>query len=1218
MKKYIWLTVPLLFLTVFLQAQTDTIAHRIVLIGDGGELTAEGKHPVVDAVRRTIPMDARTTILYLGDNIYGLGLPDDQYSEYQKFKAVLDTQLSIVEGTKAKVYMIPGNHDWENGGPGGFDAILREQLYVDLLGKDNVSFFPKDGCPGPVEVNLGNDVTIVLFDSQWWLHPGDKPEIESDCPYKTKEEVATQIEEIVSRNSRKLIILASHHPFRSNGPHGGYFPIKKHIFPLTDIQRNLYIPLPIIGSIYPIARSVFGTPQDVKHPTYQNMVDLVTNSLRATPNVVFVAGHEHSLQWIQDSSYNYIISGSACKTSRVAKGKRSPYVVQETGFAVLEVSINKIASIKFYTVTDSTRLGHAGTLLDFSKIPEEKADSTIRVVDVFAKYKDTITISASEKYPEVEGMKRFVMGQNYRPEWSRPVNMKVFNLTKERGGFTIISLGGGKQTRSLHIRDKNGKDWVLRSVDKNPTQAVPEVFRGTLAQDVVQEFNSAAHPYGALVIPGLAKAIDVVVPHPQLFFVPDDPKFGFYRPLFANTVCMLEEKDPSEDASDTRSTAKVFNKLLEENDHRADQAAVLRARLLDILVADFDRHFDQWRWATVDTGKGRLYFPIPKDRDQAFFYSNSALLKAASRNLLPFLKGFRHDIPDIEWLGYSAKDFDRLFLTDLDKSEWEKAVTAFQESLTDTIISSAVRRLPKEVFPINGPEMIDKLISRRNLLSRDGLKYYQFLSRKVNILGSNQKEYFKVSNADGGLQVRVYARQKGNDTSFIMYDRIFRSAETYEIRLYGLNDDDLFEIDETASSKIKVRIIGGKGNDTFNIRGPVQTLLYDMNVEGNHIKNTGSRTKNRFSKLPPVNYYSILGFKYNKTRFPHFEFGFNSDDGFYLVGGVSRRTHGFRNEPYATDQGLFFTYSPQRGTYRFQYDGEFNHVTRDMDIVLRAEAQQPGLFNFFGLGNTTKVPSSPSYDYFRSRYRTIELEAMMRRRFFDKLFISAGPYFYQYYNKFDDNASRILGKPMLVGLDSSDIYSRKNFLGGKLAIKIDNRNNAIFPTRGITWNNIFVAARGITGQSRNITKVLSDMTVYASLSDPAKVIAVLGLGGGHIFSKDFEFFQAMSLGVGNNNLHAFRKNRFLGKSLAYGTLELRLKLFEIKSYLFPGPFGLKGFYDIGRVWMDGESSRKWHSGYGGGIYFIPFNLFVVSFTAGFTSNEKLLNFNLGSRINVTF
>ena len=109
----------------------------------------------------------------------------------------------------------------------------------------------------------------------------------------------------------------------------------------------------------------------------------------------------------------------------------------------------------------------------------------------------------------------------------------------------------------------------------------------------------------------------------------------------------------------------------------------------------------------------------------------------------------------------------------------------------------------------------------------------------------------------------------------------------------------------------------------------------------------------------------------------------------------------------------------------------------------------------------------------------------------------------------------------------------------------------------------------------------------------------------------------MSIGVGNN-IHGFRKNRYLGQSSAYGSLELRMKLFELRSYLLPGPIGLTGFYDIGRVWYRGESSKIWHSAYGGGVYFIPFNLFVVSASIGFAAQEKLFNLTLGTKINFTF
>src|SRR5258708_28322289 len=394
------------FVCASLQAQKDTIEARIILIGDAGELT-NGHHPVVDAVKQTIPLDAKTTILFLGDNLYKTGLPDEQYSSYKASNAVLDSQLSIADGIPEKVYMIPGNHDWLNGGRAGWEAIMREQIYVDQLGKPNVEFYPKDGCPGPVEISLNKDVSIVLFDSQWWIHPYDKPEIESDCPYKTKEEVLTRLDDMISGDSKKLVILACHHTFKSNGAHGGFFTWKQHVFPFTDIIPSLYIPLPGIGSIYPISRSVFGSPQDLKHPFYAEMISAVEKVAKKYHNLIFVAGHEHCLQLTQDSSYSYIISGGGSKHNRVSKSKKTPFATTLNGFSVLEISNNKNVRVSFYTVSDSIRMAYTSVILNFSKIPEPAADSSKLKVEAAktAKFKDTITIHGRDKYGNNSGLK---------------------------------------------------------------------------------------------------------------------------------------------------------------------------------------------------------------------------------------------------------------------------------------------------------------------------------------------------------------------------------------------------------------------------------------------------------------------------------------------------------------------------------------------------------------------------------------------------------------------------------------------------------------------------------------------------------------------------------------------------------------------------------------------------------------------------------------------
>jgi hypothetical protein len=125
------------------------------------------------------------------------------------------------------------------------------------------------------------------------------------------------------------------------------------------------------------------------------------------------------------------------------------------------------------------------------------------------------------------------------------------------------------------------------------------------------------------------------------------------------------------------------------------------------------------------------------------------------------------------------------------------------------------------------------------------------------------------------------------------------------------------------------------------------------------------------------------------------------------------------------------------------------------------------------------------------------------------------------------------------------------------------------------------------------------------------------LGGGRIYSKNFEYFQAMSFGA-YNSLYSFRKNRYAGRGSMYGSFEVRYKLLDVDSYILPGVFGITGFIDGGRIYQKGSQGKFWHAGVGGGFYYIPFNLFVITATAGFSRGESLLNFSLGTRINLTF
>jgi outer membrane protein assembly factor BamA len=104
---------------------------------------------------------------------------------------------------------------------------------------------------------------------------------------------------------------------------------------------------------------------------------------------------------------------------------------------------------------------------------------------------------------------------------------------------------------------------------------------------------------------------------------------------------------------------------------------------------------------------------------------------------------------------------------------------------------------------------------------------------------------------------------------------------------------------------------------------------------------------------------------------------------------------------------------------------------------------------------------------------------------------------------------------------------------------------------------------------------------------------------------NYELQQAMYLS-GTDNLRGYRKQRFAGKSMLFNNTELRVRLFDFNTYLFPGSFGIFVFNDVGRVWVENENSNDWHVGNGGGIWIAPIKRFVVTAAIGRSKEENLL------------
>ncbi|MBL6449764.1 metallophosphoesterase [Fulvivirga sp. 29W222] len=1211
---------------------TDTLSYSVFLIGDAGKITP-GQQKIFEVLKQQLALVGENSgLIFLGDNLYPKGMPPAYSTDRAASEDAIDKQLSLTTDYKGKYYFVPGNHDWAQGRSYGWDYVQNQENYIEgKSGGENV-FLPDNGCPGPVAVSLSEEVELIIVDTQWFLHGWDKPnELQGDCPVANPIEVMQLMDDIIKKNPEKKIIVATHHPMYSYGNHGGFNTVKDHFFPLTELASPLYIPMPVVGSIYPFFRKVFGNIQDISHPKYKAMRNSMVNIFENYPNLIHVSGHEHALQYINKDSIHYIVSGSGCKTEYVRTKGYAEYTESVNGFARLDFYKNGEVRVEFWKPSKesaSGKLSFEKTLFKKSFQPKLTSEEFVQKFDL----KDSVVFaSASNQYGVKKGLGEKLMGANYRAEWRQKIEVPVFDIGGEHGGLKIVQRGGGMQTKSLRLEASNGKQYVLRSVEKYPENAVPAFLRETFAVDLVQDQISAAHPYGAFVIPPLAEAVGIYHTNPKLVYIPDDPRFGDYQSTFANTLALYEER-PDDDWSDASffgnsekivSTSKVLDKLVDDNDNEVDQQFVLKSRLFDLVIGDWDRHDDQWRWAKFEKKgeKGDLYRPIPRDRDQVFFVNEGLLPGLVSRRwALPKLEGFDYDVRWPSGFMFNARYFDRSFLTGLSKEDWEAAAEAIQNDLTDAEIEAAIRQWPDSIYALHGKEVVAKIKARRDKLKGYALEHYLFLAREVDVVGSDKHEYFHVKRlANGDVHVEVLKMKKDGEKKKKIYSRLFKLGETEEVRLYGLGGEDEFLIEGDSKGSIKVRVIGGEDEDIMKDQSHVaglgrRNIFYDTRT-GNDIE-LNAESKKRLSSNPKVHYYNRKEFKYD-VLMPLVTGNLNPDDGLFVGGGFMYTTHGFRKEPYKSKHTLLASYALKTSSYDFRYSGDFIDAVSDWNLSVKLSVKQPNYVNnFFGLGNesefnqdideTTNVGRSISY--YRLRFQEMSSDIGLYKRIGGFATFSVSHKFQAIEIEDIEGDDRfITDYSNATGEIDFDIY--KSYTGGAINLTFDKRNSSLITTSGVFWSNEASVLTGISHAQKTFSSLSSSLAFYYTLKLPSSFTMATRFGVGTNLG-DYEFYQAQVLD-GKSELRGYRKTRFYGDSKLFNNFEVRWNLLSFRTYIFPASMGILAFNDIGRVWLDGEDSNLWHHGYGGGLWIAPFNTAVVSAEVGHSVEETLFYIRLG-------
>ncbi len=321
-------------LAVVSPVSDERVEFRLLLVGDIGSdviLRPEG-WPLLDRLNQELQSGGHSVVVFLGDNVYPAGVPVDvETSEARTAERTMRAVLAAASPARDVIF-VPGNHDWNDSRPGGHDRILAQDALIRrLAGTDSPArLMPSDGCQGPISLDLASVARLVVIDTEWLLtvdDPQRKPVgTETGCTYGPAATASTfpgdrltsdafyeALEGQVQGAGDRTIVLLSHHPLRSRGPHGGHL-------------GGSWLPY-----VWPAIRRLIPRRQDFGSSVNRQMRHRLDEVLQGADAqlVIAAAGHDHNLQVFDDSAgMYYLVSGSGSKASPAG---RTPATIFKRG-----------------------------------------------------------------------------------------------------------------------------------------------------------------------------------------------------------------------------------------------------------------------------------------------------------------------------------------------------------------------------------------------------------------------------------------------------------------------------------------------------------------------------------------------------------------------------------------------------------------------------------------------------------------------------------------------------------------------------------------------------------------------------------------------------------------------------------------------------------------------------------------------------------------------
>ena len=1174
--------------------------HRVYLVGESGELDESGTLTrTLSELKKVLDQeDENSTVIFLG-NLTPKGFPDKESKNRDAAERVVDAQIDLVRDFPGNSYFVPGNRDWRYDAPG----VRRLEKYIEKQLDRGDVFVPDDACSGPEIEELTDNTVAVFINSQWFLNNWDQTEdMNRGCDERTRSRFVREFTDELKDLRYENVIVAMHHPVKTYGNKGGYFANPAGFF-----------------------RRLVPGRQDLRHPVYDELAsDLLRVGKTFGINIIFAGAHDRSLQYMTAKDNQVIVSGGAGKTRKpVRMSEGLTFGAGENGYARLDVMNDGSTYLEMIGV------GEDGPKVLFDQQIKGPLDTPEEgFPDEFAIYNRQLD-SISATILNADTFKLFspkLWGTLYTKYYFDSIRVPVIDL--EERNWKAVERGGGFQTYSLRLQDPDGRLYQMRSLKKR-ADAIPYPFNRTFVKDVLEQLYTAANPYAAYIVAPLAKAAGILHTEPQLVYIPKQPNLGRWNDDYGDELYLLEARpdenwetaDNFANSEDIMSTFAALEELTENDKAYVDRHLFLRSRLFDWIIGDWDRHQDQWRWAETEGEDDRkLLLPIPQDRDQAFAFYNGTITNVARKTLpiLRMMRNYDEEIDDweIKWQNFNGYDVDNYFLNELTWNDWETQIRELQSRLTDEVIERAFTWLPDDVEREMAPQLIGFAKARRDNLLKTARSYYEVLNQDIIVVATNKENLFEVERSDEMTKVTIYEYRKDREDKDKIFERSFENDLTQEIRLYGLDDDDVFRVRGEAKRGPIVRMVGGLGKDEYDDQSRVSGLgkknkIFDNKAES--IVSKSGETADRRTNRTMVNTWEFMdrGYPYG---FGLPLVGFNPDDGVYLGATYFLEKPKFRKKNIHIFEGLY-AFASQAHVLR--YKSEYQNALDHWDFTFDAAWEGPQFQrNYFGIGNETQSfinleneENEVDRDFYRLRQEQIMVTPGIKNRFANGAFVALRANILR--SAIENTDDRFVS--------TQDDLPNRVFEGqffGTLSAMLhyDNLDDEFIPTRGFQFNTTLDWTANLQDLERNFSTVGADLTAYIRLGRTDKLVLASRIGAktilGGTLNEDYEFWQAVTVG-GHETIRGYPFDRFSGHRMVYHQTDLRWKIAGRDSYFLPISIGIAPGFDYGRVWVQGEESDQWHFGYGALVWLAPYDLVAIGLGNYWSEDDQRFVVRLG-------